>query len=104
MQEIAPLELQTRLQTTNPVILDVRETWEFEHCRLPGAVNIPLDTLPARLTELNPHEPLVAVCHHGMRSHYAAEFLRHNGFAEVLNLTGGIDRWAREVEPTMPRY
>ena len=104
MQEIAPHELQARLMHDTLVILDVREPWEFEHCRLAGALNIPLQALPTRWSELNPRRPLIAVCHHGMRSHYAAEFLRHNGFTEVLNLTGGIDRWAAEIEPAMPRY
>jgi len=87
-----------------PVLIDVREPWEFEHCRIEGAVLIPLGELPARIDELPAARPLVIVCHHGNRSWYAAVMLEQAGFVEVFNLRGGIEAWAVEVEPTMKRY
>jgi len=104
MDEIAPRELQARLLQDPPVLVDVREDWEFTHCRLQNSINIPLSDLPNRWRELDPRQSVVAICHHGLRSHYAAEFLRQNGFKQVLNLTGGIDQWAAQIETEMPRY
>jgi rhodanese-related sulfurtransferase len=85
-------------------LLDVREPWEVEICSLPGALLIPLATLPARLAEVPTDRPLVVVCHHGMRSLNAVAWLHRNGVANAINLEGGIDAWAREIEPTMGVY
>jgi rhodanese-related sulfurtransferase len=87
-----------------PLLIDVREPWEFEYCRIEGSVSIPLAQLPRRLGEVPHDRPLVIVCHHGNRSMHAAAFLRHSGFARVHNLRGGVEEWAAEVEPTMRRY
>jgi rhodanese-related sulfurtransferase len=87
-----------------PVLIDVREPWEFEYCRIEGSVPIPLGELAARVDELPAKRPLVMVCHHGNRSWFAAVMLREAGFADVYNLRGGVEQWAAEVEPTMKRY
>jgi molybdopterin/thiamine biosynthesis adenylyltransferase/rhodanese-related sulfurtransferase len=85
------------------VLLDVREPWEVELVGLDGAVNIPLGQLADRVGELDPTVPVVAFCHHGTRSERARQFLEANGF-DVRNLTGGIDAWARDIEPELRRY
>lgn len=87
-----------------PVLVDVREPWEFEHCRIDGSLSVPLRELPARRTELPGGCDLVLVCHHGHRSQHAAMWLAQNGFPRVHNLRGGVEAWALEVEPGMRRY
>lgn len=92
-----------------PVLLDVREHWEhalanavkdtrFAH------VHIPMAEVPARLSELDPQRPIACLCHHGARSMSVASYLAQHGFAQVANVMGGIDAWATECDPTMPRY
>lgn len=104
MTDISPLELQARRRQEPVVIVDVREPWEYAHCHIDGAVLIPLQTLPEASPSLSRSALTVMVCHHGMRSAAAADYLRDAGFEQVLNLSGGIDRWSRDVDPTVPRY
>lgn len=87
-----------------PVLLDVREPWEFDTCRIDGSVAMPMRTIPTRLAELDDEAPIVCICHHGARSMQVAHFLEQHGFSEVINLTGGVDAWSRQVDPTMPKY
>ena len=86
------------------MVVDVREPWEFAHCRIDGAISVPLSQLQARIDELPTEQDLILVCHHGSRSQNAAMFLARNGFARVYNLRGGVEAWSLEVEPSMPRY
>ncbi|MCU0623165.1 MAG: molybdopterin-synthase adenylyltransferase MoeB [Gemmatimonadaceae bacterium] len=85
-------------------LVDVREPYELELARLPGAVAVPLGTLEAAAPSLPRDRDLVLLCHHGMRSQQAARRLRQLGFARVFNLAGGIDRWSREVDAAVPQY
>ncbi|NOT33417.1 MAG: molybdopterin-synthase adenylyltransferase MoeB [Candidatus Eisenbacteria bacterium] len=87
-----------------PELLDVREPFEIRVAHLEGARLIPLGGLAERVAELDRSRPWVVMCHHGTRSARAAEFLRAQGFTNVRNLTGGIDAWSLEVDPTVPRY
>ena len=87
-----------------PLVVDVREPWEFDYCRIDDSVSVPLGSLPRALDELPPDRDIVVVCHHGVRSQHAAEWLRRAGFARVHNLRGGVAAWADDVEPTMRRY
>ncbi len=87
-----------------PLLLDVREHWEYALCALPGSVHVPMREIPARLAEFDPSQPIVCICHHGVRSQQVAMFLEHRGFGSVFNLHGGVDSWAREVDRTMPIY
>lgn len=87
-----------------PVLLDVREPWEFDTCHIPGSLPMPMQTVPARIDELEEEAPIVCICHHGMRSMQVAAFLERNGFSEVTNLTGGVHAWAQQVDPAMPKY
>jgi rhodanese-related sulfurtransferase len=86
------------------VVLDVREPWELDVCRLPNSLCIPLTSLPSRLEELPRDGTLVVLCHHGMRSAHAVQWLRANGFPQAVNLAGGIDAWARQIDPAMRTY
>ncbi|HEX2099574.1 MAG TPA: molybdopterin-synthase adenylyltransferase MoeB [Candidatus Synoicihabitans sp.] len=85
-------------------LVDVREPYEVEICQLVGATVIPMRQIPERLSELSNEQPLLIYCHHGARSMRVTEFLRSRGFHRAINLAGGIDAWAREIDPTMPRY
>ena len=85
-------------------LIDVREPHEWEISRIEGAQLIPLRELPGRLAELAGHGEIVTLCHHGPRSLKAREILKRAGFANVRSLAGGIDAWAREVDPEVPRY
>jgi rhodanese-related sulfurtransferase len=87
-----------------PQLLDVREPWETALCTLPDAIAIPMGQIPARADELDPDRPVICFCHHGMRSMQVAAFLGRRGFGQVWNLSGGIDAWAREVDPACPTY
>jgi rhodanese-related sulfurtransferase len=106
VDSISPAELSQQLQATPGffLLLDVREPYEFELCRIQGSVNIPLDEISGRLNELDEERDTVLICHHGRRSLQAALFLEQNGFTSVFNLTGGIEAWANDIEPNMPRY
>ncbi|MGQ9684862.1 MAG: rhodanese-like domain-containing protein [Thiobacillaceae bacterium] len=107
MQHIRPAELKAWLtdpQREKPLLLDVREPWEFERCHIDGALSVPMNGIPARLDELPRDREIVVICHHGVRSFHVARFLDHNGFTRIINLTGGVDAWAKEVDPTMPTY
>jgi adenylyltransferase/sulfurtransferase len=86
------------------LLLDVREPFEWEITHIEGARLIPLGELPARLRELDGHADIVAYCHSGVRSVRAVEILRAAGFARARSLRGGINAWAAEVEPELPRY
>lgn len=107
VKHITPRELQEKLGDAAAgklLLLDVREPWEFQICRLPGSLLMPMQTVPARHTELDPDADTVVICHHGARSMHAAMFLERAGFARLYNLTGGMDAWARTVEASMPVY
>jgi rhodanese-related sulfurtransferase len=87
-----------------PVLIDVREPWEYAHCHIEGSRLIPLQTIPAHAAELPADQDLVLVCHHGNRSQRVAQWLEQAGFKRLFNLRGGVEAWANDVEPTMPRY
>jgi rhodanese-related sulfurtransferase len=89
---------------TPPLLLDVREPWEFQHCHIDGSRLIPMRVIPSALDELETDRETVVICHHGVRSRSVAMFLEQAGFTNVINLTGGVDAWAKEVDPSMPKY
>ena len=102
---ITPTELKSRLDKGDQlVLLDVREPWEFDLAKLNGSTLIPLATLPQSLGKLNRETEIVAICHHGMRSADATNFLLQQGFSNVKNLVGGIDAWSAQVDRSVPRY
>jgi rhodanese-related sulfurtransferase len=91
-----------------PLLLDVREPWEFEHAaiRIDGlrTLHIPMNAIPGRLAEIDAAQPVVCICHHGMRSAQVVAFLERQGFDAVYNLAGGIAAWSEQVDPGVPRY
>ena len=104
MSDITPQDLKARLDRHEAlVLLDVREDWETALCRLDNATHIPIEEIEFRTTELDPAEDIVVYCHHGVRSAAVAEFLRQQGF-KAVNLQGGVDQWARSIDPKMKRY
>jgi len=102
---ISPTELKSRLDKGDQlVLLDVREQWEFDLAKLNGSTLIPLATLPQSLDKLKRDAEIVAICHHGMSSADATNFLLQQGFSNVKNLVGGIDAWSAQVDRSVPRY
>lgn len=107
MQHLTAPELATWLQDAsrdNPILLDVREPWEFETCHIAGSQLVPMNTVPANTTELEAGRPIVCICHHGVRSMHVATYLEQQGFSRVINLTGGVHAWAQQVDGSMPTY
>jgi rhodanese-related sulfurtransferase len=95
--------LKARLDAGDrPVLLDVREPWEFELARIEGSRFVPMTELGERFTELDPGAETVVVCHHGNRSAYVAQALRQAGFEKVLNLEGGLDAYSFVDESVQP--
>ena len=88
-----------------PVLVDVREPWEFQTASLPGSLPMPMGDIPSRAhAELDPDAHIVVVCHHGQRSLSVAMWLCAQGFDRAQSLAGGIDAWSRTIDPTVPRY
>ena len=107
MKQISPNDLAAWLADAGrerPLLLDVREPWEWETARIEGAQHIPMGQVPARLAEIERGRDVVAVCHHGGRSQQVAMFLEKSGFTKVHNLQGGVDGWSRSVDPSVPLY
>ncbi len=104
MNEITPKELNNLMKQANDIfLLDVREPFEYQICNIGGTL-IPLGTIPQHLDKLPNDKTIVVMCHHGIRSARAVEFLKDNGFQNVINLAGGIEEWSRTVDANLPRY
>jgi adenylyltransferase/sulfurtransferase len=106
-REITPRALAARLAAGEPTFLvDVRQPWEHQRVAIGDSVLLPLDQLGARHAELRPPDGALVVtyCHHGVRSLDAARFLTGRGWPDVVSLAGGIDAWACEIDPALPRY
>jgi rhodanese-related sulfurtransferase len=107
MKQITPAQLAAWLADASrpkPLLLDVREPWEHEQARIEGSQLVPMGEITARVGELDRTREVVAICHHGGRSLQVAMFLEKNGFANVHNLSGGVDAWSRTVDPSVPLY
>ncbi|MBC3875326.1 rhodanese-like domain-containing protein [Undibacterium flavidum] len=107
MQHITAPELAQRLADSAkkmPLLLDVREPWEYETCHIPQSQLMTMHSVPLRLEELDRDAEIVCVCHHGGRSMQVAHFLERNGFNQIINLTGGVHAWALQVDTSMPTY
>lgn len=109
-REAAPLQIEAseladwRESKRAHAVLDVREPWETEICRIADSLVVPMGQLASRLEEVPKDRPLVVVCHHGMRSLQATVWLRSKGIGQAFNLAGGIDAWARQIDHSMAVY
>jgi rhodanese-related sulfurtransferase len=109
MQQITPAQVAewAAQQAQNPVLLDVREGWECQTASVKpeglALVHMPMQTIPARISELDRSRPIACLCHHGGRSMQVAYFLAQQGF-EVVNVAGGIHAWSLQVDPSIPVY
>ena len=105
VEELRPAELVARMREGEDwQLLDVREPWELGIVSLPEAVAIPMNQVPNRERELDRERPLAVLCHSGMRSYRVAAWLQAHGFRQVVNVAGGIDAWATEVDLSLSRY
>jgi rhodanese-related sulfurtransferase len=107
MQQLTPFELQAWLQDSSrpdPILLDVREDWEYAICHIAGSQLMPMSGFTSNYQTLDDEAQIVVICHHGMRSQQVGIFLEQQGFWHLYNLTGGIARWQHDVDPTMPVY
>ena len=107
MRQLTVQQLQTMLQTepeTRPRLLDVREPWEYQLARIDGSELVPMQTIPNHAEQLDRSHPTVVICHHGTRSLQVVAYLERQGFENLHNLQGGIDAWARQVDPRVPLY
>lgn len=115
MLSIRPAHLQEWLQQaraktpgSTPIVLDVREPWELQTAAVKPdgfeLIHMPMRSVPARYMDLEKHQPIACLCHHGARSAQVVHFLMQNGFTEVVNIHGGINAWSHERDPGVPAY
>jgi rhodanese-related sulfurtransferase len=104
--EITPAEARTLLSSPNPpILIDVREKWEFDTAHIENSLLMPMGDVPSRAhQDLDEDEPILVLCHHGARSLNVTMWLRNQGFAQAQSIAGGIDLWSRQIDPTIPRY
>lgn len=103
MRELTPTEVQTEL-ARGAILLDVRQPEELELAAVRGALHIPMGEIPHRLSDVPSDTTIAVLCHHGMRSMQVARFLERNGYADVINVTGGIAAWSDSVDASIPHY
>lgn len=106
MRHMSVKELKDYLDATEsqPLLLDVREPWEYQICRIENSRLIPMNEVPYAVKELDPEQETILICHHGVRSQRVGMFLQRSGFRNVVNVTGGINAWARQIDPKMSTY
>ena len=104
VRRINAAQLAAQLEHEKPVLLDVRENWEFEICHIEGSVNIPMGQISQQLEQLQSVSEVVVICHHGIRSQQVISILQQQSDATLINLDGGVDAWARTIDPDMPVY
>ena len=106
MRELTPDECKGYLEQAGarPLLLDVREPWEFDKARIDGSTLVPMRSVPGQLEALDPQRETVVICHHGIRSRMVGRYLESQGFSNVINLSGGVAAWASDVDRQMPTY
>ncbi len=105
MKSISATDLKAKLDAgEKPVLLDVREPWEYEICHLEDSININMSNVQRMLDELKEDDEIIVICHHGMRSFQVASFLEGNNYSNIANLEGGVDTWAKSVDADMAQY
>ena len=98
------LELHLKDNGSCPLLLDVRQDWEYDICHLQGSLLIPMAQIPTELDELDKDRETVVICHHGIRSRQIGYYLEQAGFDNVINLKGGLNAWAKIIDKNMATY
>ena len=104
IQDLTTKEFKDYLVDDEVTLIDVREQWEFDICQIKGAILIPLGEIAESYVNLNKDSKIALYCHSGIRSMHVADFLLSKGFQSLVNLQGGIDGWAQEIDTTVERY
>lgn len=106
MREFSAEQLKIYLDTCDeqPLLLDVRQPWEFDVCKLDNSVLVPMSTIPSNVESLDTNRETVVICHHGIRSRSVGRFLEQSGFSNIINLSGGVAQWAETVDNQMAKY
>lgn len=106
MQELSAQELKAHLETCDepPLLLDVRQPWEFDVCKIEDSVLLPMSQITAEYKSLDFDRETVVICHHGIRSRRVGRYLEEAGFSSIINLSGGVAQWAKSVDSEMPTY
>lgn len=107
MRQVTATQLDEMLRAEpgeRPIVIDVREPWEWQLARIAGSTHLPMGEIPSRIQEIDPTHPTVVICHHGVRSLQVVAYLQRQGFDNLHNLMGGIDAWSKDVDPSVPLY
>ena len=104
MRRMSAPELAAHLENASPLLLDVREPWEFEICHIDGSINLPMGQIPQNMARFQDVPEIVVICHHGIRSQHVIRFMQQQISNELINLEGGVEAWARQVDADMPVY
>ena len=106
MREFSAEQLKSYLETCDeqPLLLDVRQPWEFDVCNIENSVLIPMSKISSEASSLDFDRETVIICHHGIRSRSVARYLEQNGFNNIINLSGGMAQWAKTVDKQTPTY
>ncbi len=104
LEDLNPKQFQENLTKDGNTLIDVREKWELDICRIEGAVSMPMSSIMETFSDLDPELSYSLYCHHGMRSLQVANFLLSKGFKSLFNLRGGIDAWSREIDNSVVQY
>jgi rhodanese-related sulfurtransferase len=106
MREFNAQELKAHLETCDqqPLLLDVRQPWEFEVCKIENSVLLPMSQITTEYNTLDFDRETVVICHHGIRSRRVGRYLEQAGFSNIINLSGGVAQWAQTVDKDMPTY
>jgi len=104
--EKEPLEVKAMLDESSSsiMLLDVREKWEFDLCHIPKSIHMPIAEVILRISELEKTNPIIIICHNGRRSLHIGLELIEKGFDNVINLKGGVDQWADDIDTSMTKY
>ena len=106
MREFSAEQLKTYLDTCDeqPLLIDVRQPWEFDVCKIDNSVLIPMSTIPSNVESLDINRETVVICHHGIRSRSVGRYLEQSGFTNIINLSGGMAQWAKTVDEKTATY
>ena len=104
IQNLTPEAFKVSLNNSDTILIDVREDWEFDVCKIHGAQLMAMSAIAETYTQLDKNANLAIYCHHGVRSLRVIHFLQSQGYENLINLQGGIDAWSSEVDSSVAKY